>query len=136
MPGAEFVDTNIWVYAHLDAPSDPRSAQAWSLIHQLDAPVISAQVIAEYYNVMRRNGEDEPRLQRNIARMLKQCVVQSLNRDTIQRTIAIRNRYGFSIWDSQILAAALAAGCDTLFSEDLQAGQRIETLTLVNPLRA
>jgi predicted nucleic acid-binding protein len=135
MPGASFVDTNIWVYAHLDAPNDPRCERAWDLIHRQSALVISAQVVMEYLNVMRRNGVDEERLQRNIARMLHQCTVQPLDTGVIRRTLAIRGRYGFSIWDSEIVAAALEAGCRTLYTEDLQHGQVIETLEIVNPLQ-
>jgi predicted nucleic acid-binding protein len=135
MPGASFVDTNIWVYAHLAAPDDPRCERAWGFIHRLESPVISAQVVAEYFNVMRRNGEDESRLQRNIGRMLHQCTIQPLDTAVIRSTLDIRSRYGFSIWDSQIVATALAAGCQTLHTEDLQHGQVIETLQVINPLR-
>jgi len=103
MPAAEFVDTNIRVYAHLDAPDDPRSERAQLFIHRLGRSVISAQVVAEYFNVMRRNGEDEERLRRNIARMLDRCAVQPLDVAVIRRTLTIRGRYGFSIWDSQII---------------------------------
>jgi predicted nucleic acid-binding protein len=52
----------------------------------------------------------------------------------IRTTLAIRGRYGFSIWDSQIVAAALEAGCDTLYTEDLQDGQVIEGVRIVDPL--
>ena len=45
----------------------------------------------------------------------------------------IRTRYGFSFYDSLIVAAALEAGCTTLYSEDMQDGQRIEGLTIRNP---
>lgn len=135
MPVSEFVDTNIWVYAHLEKPDAPRCGLAWALIHHLSAPVISAQVVTEYCNVMRRNGEDEARMLRNIARMLDQCSMQPLNISTIRRTLAIRGRYGFSIWDSQIVATALEAGCRALYTEDLQHGQVIETLRIVDPLQ-
>jgi len=134
MSGAEFVDTNIWVYAHQDTPDDPRSALAWAFIHREVDIVISAQIVAEYFNVMLRKDQEE-RIQRNIARMLKRCRVQALDSGVIQRTLAIRKRYGLSIWDSQILAAALEAGCRTLFTEDLQHGQVIETLEIVDPFQ-
>lgn len=58
MPGAEFVDTNIWVYAHQDAPDDARSALAWAFIHRKANIVISAQVVAEYFNVMQRKDQE------------------------------------------------------------------------------
>ena len=134
MPGAEFVDTNIWVYAHQDAPDDPRSALAWAFIHREADIVISAQVVAEYFNVMQRKDQED-RIQRNIARMLQRCRVQALDSAVIRRTLAIRKRYGLSIWDSQIVAAALEAGCRTLFTEELQHSQVIETLEIVDPFQ-
>lgn len=45
-------------------------------------------------------------------------------------------RYGFSYYDSLIVAAALDAGCKTLYSEDLQHGQQVEGLTIVDPFSA
>ncbi len=75
---------------------------------------MSAQVASESFNVMRRNGTEEPRIQRNLSRMRNRCVVQPMDVAMIRTTLAIRGRYGVSIWDSQIVAAALAAGCDTL----------------------
>jgi predicted nucleic acid-binding protein len=135
MPGGSFVDTNIWVYAHLKDPNEPRCERAWEFLQARTGAVISAQVTAEYFNVMRRNGQDEARIHRNIARMLKRCAVQPLDLAVIRRTLIVRKDYGFSIWDSQIVAAALEAGCDTLFTEDLQHGQVLEGLAIIDPLR-
>ncbi len=135
MPGDEFVDTNIWVYAHLDDPGEPRAKAAWQLIKRLPRPVVSAQVIAEYFSVMRRNGQEDAWAQRNVERMLQHCRIQTLDLQVIHRAIALRRRYGFPYWDCQILAAALAAGCSILYTEDLQHGQRIEELTVIDPLK-
>jgi predicted nucleic acid-binding protein len=135
MPGASFIDTNIWVYAHLQDSNDPRCGRAWALVQRSPGAVISAQVTSEYFNVMRRNGTEEPRIARNLNRMLNRCVVQPMDLAVIRSTLAIRGRYGLSIWDSQIVAAALEAGCDTLYTEDLQDGQVIEGVRIVNPLR-
>jgi predicted nucleic acid-binding protein len=49
------------------------------------------------------------------------------------KSIDIQERYKFSFYESLIITAALEAGCSTLYSEDLQHGQRIETLTINNP---
>ena len=62
--------------------------------------------------------------------------MQTLDGSVVQRALAIRNRYGFSYWDCQIVAAALEAGCTELYTEDMQTGQIIEgVLKFVNPLR-
>jgi predicted nucleic acid-binding protein len=43
------------------------------------------------------------------------------------------SRYGYSIYDALILAAALEADCDVLYTEDMQNGQVIGPLTIRNP---
>ncbi len=49
--------------------------------------------------------------------------------------LQLQLRWRFSFYDSLIVAAALEAGCKRLLSEDLQHGQRIETLTIENPFK-
>ena len=135
MPGAKFVDTNIWIYAHLRKPNEPRHGIALELVSELNEAVISPQVLAEYYNVMLRSGQADVWIQENLNTILSYVRLQPLNEAVVRRGWQIRNRYGFSIWDSQIVAAALEAGCDTLYSEDMQTGQVIESLTVINPLQ-
>ena len=53
--------------------------------------------------------------------------------DLYRHGLAIQARYGFSFYDSLIVAAAIDAGCSQLLSEDFQHGQRIEGLTVHNP---
>ena len=62
------------------------------------------------------------------------CVTQPVTEDTHDRGVDIAERYGFSLYDSLIIAAAREAGCTTLFSEDLQHRQVIDgALTVRNP---
>lgn len=62
------------------------------------------------------------------------CRVEIVTPITMQRALNIVGRYGFSWFDSLIVATALDAGCDTLYTEDLQHGQVIEgKLTVTNP---
>jgi len=66
--------------------------------------------------------------------LLAGCEVVSLDANTIREAIRLAARYQLSHWDSLIIAAALLAGCDTIFSEDFQPGQVFdERLTVVNP---
>ncbi|WP_295457279.1 PIN domain-containing protein [uncultured Thiodictyon sp.] len=135
IPGGSFVDTNIWVYAHLQAPEDPRHPRALELVYGLTDGVISAQVAAEYYNVMRRAGREDSWIQENLAAMLDYVRCQAMDSALIRRSWAIRNRFGLSHWDAEIVAAALAAGCDTLYTEDLQHGQHIAGLIIIDPFK-
>jgi len=61
------------------------------------------------------------------------CRVEPVSLRTHERGLVIAERFGFRIYDSMIIAAALEAGCVTLLSEDMQHGQRIERLTIRNP---
>ena len=143
MPGASeaagpaFVDTNIWVYAHLAAPGDTRHAIALKLVESAGERVISPQVVAEYYSVMLRNSRSDAWIAANLRAMFARTRLQPANGAVVESALALRARYGFSFWDCQIIAAALQAGCSTLFTDDLQHGQVLETrLKVINPFAA
>ena len=53
--------------------------------------------------------------------------------ETHERAVNIAERYGYSIFDSLVIAAALQTGTRTLYSEDMQDGQTIDGLTIRNP---
>ncbi len=143
MPGASeagrastFVDTNIWVYAHLKAPGDVRHERALAGVQGRVDLVISPQVVAEYYNVMLRNAQTDAWIQANLRAMFARTRLQPANAEMLSIALDFRNRYAFSFWDCQIAAAALQARCGTLFTEDLQHGQMLDKhLRVVNPLR-
>ncbi len=131
-----FVDTTIWVYAHLQAPGDPRHPQALSLLTSRRLWVISPQVVAEYYNVMLRNKRPDAWIQSNLRAMFARTLLQPANAAVVATALHLRTRYGLSFWDCQIAAAAIEARCSTVLTEDLQHGQVIDNvLTVVNPFR-
>jgi len=136
MPGGSFVDTNIWIYAHLRQAEDQRHPLALDLVSSLKNGVISPRVTAEYYNVMLKAGREDNWIQENLSAILGYVHCQPQDVTVVLRSWEIRNRYGFSIWDSQILAAALVAGCERLYTEDLQHNQQIEGLVVINPFVA
>jgi len=132
-----FVDTNIWVYAHLRVSGDERHQRALALLETRADLVISPQVVAEYYNVMLRNARTDAWIQANLRAMFARTRLQPANAEVLAAALALRNRYGFSFWDCQIAAAALQARCGTLLTEDMQHGQVLdERLRVVNPFRA
>lgn len=134
-PAAAFVDTNIWVYAHLKAPGDARHARALAVVQGGTELVISPQVVAEYYSVMLRNAQTDAWIQANLAAMFARTKLQPANAEMLITALDLRKRFAFSFWDCQIAAAALQAGCATLLTEDLQHGQLLEKrLRVVNPL--
>lgn len=73
-------------------------------------------------------------IRENLDVIRKICRLVPVDARTHDRALEIAERYGFSGYDALIVAAALLAGCDTLYSEDMQAGQRIDRqLAVVNP---
>ena len=87
MPAGSFVDTNIWVYAHLRSPDEPRHPLALAFAKQLNNGVIIPQVVAEYYSVMLKNGKDDTWIQTNLAAIFSYTHLQPLNASVIRRAL-------------------------------------------------
>jgi predicted nucleic acid-binding protein len=125
-----FFDTNILVYAFLDIDKRRRALEVLS-----QGGVISAQVLNEFTQVGRRKwGRSWPEIEAAVAVIRMQLPdVVPLTVETHAAGLALARDHGLSFYDALIVAAALEAGCDTLYSEDLQDGRRFPGLTIVNP---
>jgi predicted nucleic acid-binding protein len=126
-----FFDTSVLLYVITD--QDPRAAIAETLL--LDGGLVSAQVLNEFAAVATRKyrmnwAETEAALAR--IRLLCGPVLPVTLR-THQEGVEVAKRYGYHIYDSLMIAAAIAADCITLYSEDIRDGQRIGKLTIRNP---
>ncbi|HHW77040.1 MAG TPA: PIN domain-containing protein [Xanthomonadaceae bacterium] len=128
---AEFVDTNVVLYSLSDDVAKRRRA----LAILVDRPVLSLQVLNEAANIMRRKlGFAIPAIREVVLRWMGESRFHPLAPSTLLSALDVAERYGFSHYDSLIIAAALEAGCATLYSEDLQHGQVIDQrLTIINP---
>ena len=98
---------------------------------------ISFQVVQETLNVITRKLKVPVRLE-DAHQFLDQVLLWKINPNRVlyQRGLEIQTRYQLGFYDSLIIAASLQAGCKTLFSEDLQHGQQIETLIIQDPFRS
>jgi predicted nucleic acid-binding protein len=131
MSAKPFLDTNIIVYAF--SVNDPRSRKAEALIE--DGGVISVQVLNEFVQVLRRKqGRDWPEIvdALDVLRILLDAPAP-LTGELHETAIKIARRQSLSIYASLIVAAAQHTGCDVLYSEDFQHGQRVDQLTIRNP---
>jgi len=135
-----FVDTNLLVYARDDA--DPwkrdRAREVMTRLWQTGNGRISHQVLVEFYATVTRKLK--PGLPREDAmadvRELSAWKPVAHSTPLFERAWHLEGRYGFSWWDSLIVAAALASDSTTLLTEDLQHGLVIETLRVANPFHA
>jgi len=135
MPAKVFVDTNLWLYALVANDNDPRHQIAAEFILGLKRPWINSQVIREASsNLLKKAKIAETRLRAIIQDWYRDCEIHPSNASQHRLASELRERYAFSYWDSLIVAAALDAGCSTLFSEDMQHGLYINgSLTILNP---
>ena len=85
---------------------------------------------------MRKTKLDLTVTHRLVEALLIICSVMPVDEKTVRNAMKIAQRYRFSHWDSLIIAAAQQADCAILYSEDLQHGQRIDQLTLINPFHS
>jgi predicted nucleic acid-binding protein len=132
MPTAKyFADTNVAIYA-VDADVAKREK---ALAILASRPVISTQVVNEYLNVLLTKRKLDRASANELARaLMATSEVASVTPDITDLAMHIGERHQVSHWDALIVAAALATGCDTLYSEDLQDGQVFEErLTVQNP---
>ncbi|MDR2838475.1 MAG: PIN domain-containing protein [Azonexus sp.] len=131
MNARAFVDSNIVLYM---MSQDVRKAQAARDL-MATCPRLSVQVLNEVVNVTRRKlampwREIDQFLQ--LVRGL--CPIEPLTVETHDLGRMIGERHKLSVYDAMIVSSALLSGCETLYSEDMQSGLRIEnTLTIVNP---
>lgn len=125
-----FIDTNVLIYSHGSGEKSEMARQAI-----LAGGVISVQVLNEFASVLRRKFRLEWAVIADALADVRTALgpVRPIDVEIHVRALALSRSYGFNFYDALIVASALAAGCDTLLTEDLQAGQRVEGLTIVNP---
>lgn len=131
-----FLDTNVFIYLLDETDAQKRQRAEYLVQSSLEdgSGCISFQVVQETINIaVRKIGVTHER-----ARLLLENVLNPLWRVNptswlYHSGLGVQARYGFSFYDSLIVAAALEAGCTRLYTEDLQHGQRIERLTILNP---
>jgi predicted nucleic acid-binding protein len=136
MSGRIFVDTNVLIYAH-DVDATIKHEIAKGVLQELwkqRSGVLSMQVLQEFYvNVTRK-------LKRPISKASARLIISSYEtwcadsiRADISTAFRIEDEAQIGFWDALIVAAALRAGASKILSEDLNAGQTITGIRVVNP---
>ncbi len=137
MNGKHFVDTNILVYAH-DQTAGLKHQRAQLLTQDLwnsmDG-IVSTQVLQELYvNLRRRSKSPLPasEAERILLDYFEWEVVVN-DRTSLIRAVELETRYQISFWDALMLQAAERSGAGTVYTEDLNHGQRYAGVKAVNP---
>jgi predicted nucleic acid-binding protein len=136
-----FLDTNILIY-DLEGKDPLKQPIATGLIQEAmreGTGLISFQVVQECLNVAIQKARQP--LTRVEAERYLEIVLSPLcliypSEPLYRKALSLKERWRYSFYDSLIIAAALTAGCDTLYTEDMQHGQVIEDLKIINPFSA
>ena len=128
-----FIDSNVLIYAHTDL--DVRKQSIAQGIITNDYTVISTQVLQETSNILFKKFKFSwPEILIVIREAAQNNEVHVNTPETVFEACRVAERYGFSFYDSLILASAMESGCAKLESEDLQNNQNIGNLLIVeNP---
>ena len=97
--------------------------------------VISVQVLNEFAAVLRRKFRLDWAVVADALADVRAALgpVRPIDLDIHLNAVTLARLHDFGFHDALIVASALAAGCDTLLTEDLQTGRRVAGLTIVNP---
>jgi predicted nucleic acid-binding protein len=126
------VDTNVLLYA-IDLDSPDKLVIAADLLDR--EPVICSQNLSELINVLLKRWKyPKEKIGMMVTVMLDTCKFFPITQTTYLKSIELTKKYDLQIFDAIIVASAIEAGCDTLYSEDLQHNMVIEQqLTVINP---
>jgi len=134
-----FVDTNVFVYARDSSrPAKQSVADRWiAHLWQTGTGRLSSQVLSEFYDTV--TSKLDPGLTRGEARADVRDLMAwrpvPITGELVTEAWEIQDRLQFSYWDALIVAAARSAGCDQLLTEDLQHGQDLGGIVVVDPFQ-
>jgi len=125
-----FIDSNVVLY--LFSSDTVKADRAESLLQS--GGLISVQVLNEVASVCLRKLKMTWEDIDTVLETLKfTCEVLPVTLATHEKAVGLAKRFQISFYDANIVATAILGGADTLFSEDLQNGMSMDSLTVVNP---
>lgn len=135
----KFLDTNILVYAYdIDEKSKHQTAKdiladCWNS----RTGAISTQVLQEFYvtlthKLSRKLPTNEVR---EIVRDFLSWPIYQIIPTDIAKASELEDQYGYTFWDSLVITAAQNASAEILYSEDMQDGQKLDDLKIINPFK-
>ena len=132
-----FLDTNVLVYAY-DISESKRMTIARALLETVlrtGNGCLSTQVLGEFYVTVTRKIETPltPAAASQIVNLLGELTVVSIDLPLVRQAIHLHREHHLSYWDALIIAAAARAGCTEILTEDLNPGQVLLGVHIVNP---
>lgn len=137
MTGPVFVDTNVLIYAVDQAePAKHLAAREWRAeLWKRRYGRISFQVLQEFYAKVTHKWPKAREQARSEVRDLLAWQPVPIDGGLLEHAWKVQDRFPMSFWDALIVAAAKAAGCQYLLTEDFQEGQDLEGIRILSPFR-
>jgi predicted nucleic acid-binding protein len=134
---AVFIDSNVLLYAVDEAdPKKQEAARNWRAeLWKTRRGRVSFQVLSEFYvNAVRKQPAAREEARAEVLDLVAWNPVVT-DAALLERGWKLQDRYRLSYWDALIVAAAQTASCRYLLTEDLQSGQRLDGIEVVNPFQ-
>ena len=131
-----FIDTNLWVYLYAEDPHEKYDTIRQIVDKHFGHIFCSTQILGELYHVLtRKNLLTEDKAKDIISETIAMFPIAPIETSNVQEAIAIHEEYGYSYWDSLVIATAFLHDFPILYSEDMQHNQLIRGKTrIINPL--
>lgn len=132
-----FIDTNILIYS-IDKFDKSKQKKARALLKEIavsDTGVISTQVLQEFYVAATKKLNAAPLIVKEIINGFEKFEVVQITVEIIKDAIDVSLLNKISYWDALIIASAETAKCTALITEDLNAGQIIRGVKIINPFQ-
>ena len=130
-----FIDTNLWIYLYAkDPPKKSQKIEELIIEHSQEIQ-ISTQTLGELFHVLiRKKFTSQSEAAAIILEIVNDFTILDIDTTKVLQAVQINSRYGYSYWDSLIIATAFLSDCSILYSEDMQHNQLIEDKTrILNP---
>jgi predicted nucleic acid-binding protein len=133
-----FLDTNVLLYSVSRDPAEVRQQERAVALLLEDDLALSVQVLQEFYVQATRGSRSDPLphdLAAELIRTWMRFPVQEATLRVHEAALEIEAAHGLGYWDSAIVAAAQALGCQELHTEEIDHGRQFGAVTVVNPFR-
>lgn len=132
-----FIDSNVLVYTALeqDRAKTIKACKILSKLKKDDNGFVSLQVLRELANVLFKKGHFSADDVRTVLNGMSAFPCVGESRTNLDRAIEIKEKHGLQFYDALILATAEAAGCDTVYSEDMGDDVVYEGITVKDPFK-
>ncbi len=135
MTGRIFLDTNLWIYLYAKEPPEKYQKVEEIINKNSQELQISTQVLGEIFHVLTRKKFTSKADAITIISDIINCFpIQAIDTPQVLQALKISEKYGYSYWDSLIIATALLSECSIIYSEDMQHNQLIDNkVQILNP---